>query len=51
MDLDSIGSYKTEAHTKKQLELLDEYQKVIEIKCNQESTVLDPRNHDNAIKH
>ena len=50
MDLNSIGSYKTEAHTKKQMELLTEYQKVISIKLNQESTVLDPKNNDNAIR-
>jgi hypothetical protein len=34
IDVNSIGSYKTEAHTKKQMELLNQYQTVIEQKTN-----------------
>ena len=32
VDMNSVGSYKTEAHTKKQMELLSKYQQTVDFK-------------------
>lgn len=32
VDMNSVGSYKTEAHTKKQMELLSRYQETVDFK-------------------